>query len=52
MAQDRKKRNKIQPPTLVSRMTGKVNTYMECLVEHPCGKREYMTGKEFDNLSK
>lgn len=39
-------------PILISRMTGKIKTQMECLVEFPNGVREYMTGREFDNLTK
>lgn len=35
---------------LIHRMKGKINTYQECLVENPDGRREYLTGAEWDEL--
>lgn len=43
-------KKKTPPPTLITRQTGKVNTYTECLIEHHDGRREYVSGKEYEQL--
>ena len=45
-------KTKTQPPKLITRQVGKVNTHMECLIEHQDGRREYVSGKEFEELTK
>ncbi len=31
---------------VLAKMTGRINSYMECLIEHPDGRREYVSAKE------